>query len=246
MEVTKREILFSAIILAIMIGLGVWISNPLVSKASEKALKVVSATRVKDSDNFDYIRRTNVGHFIAEGELIANDTLRSPDLQGIYSRIEKITEEYRLHTETYTTTDGKGHVQVHTRTYHSWDEVKRENNVSTSFTFLGKRFTAKEIKYNVPTEKSVTVEDKTTKWYENERRFVYRTTPIVVSGIMDGTAEDKAYKELTFKKDYTIDKAVEKAEKNIGTAPVVFWILWSIVIASVVTLFYVCENKWLY
>ena len=229
-----------------MIGLGVWISNPLVSKASEKALKVVSATRVKDSDNFDYIRRTNVGHFLAEGELIANDTLRNPDIPGIYSRIEKITEEYRLHTETYTTTDGKGHVQVHTRTYHSWDEVKRENNVSRTFTFLGKEFTAKEIHYTVPVEKSVTVEDKTTKWFENDRRFVYRTAPIAVSGILDGTAENKTYNELNFKKGYTIDKAVEKAEKNIDSAPVAFWVIWILLTAGIVTLFYVLENKWLY
>ena len=45
--------------------------------------------------------------------------------------------------------------------------------------------------------------------------FVCRTAPIAVSGILDGTAEDKTYNELNFKKGYTIDKAVEKAEKNI-------------------------------
>lgn len=245
-EITKREVLFSTVILAVMVGLGVWLSNPILKKATERDFKVISATRVKDADNFDYIRRTNVGHFLAEGELIANDTLRNPDIPGIYSKIIKVTEEYTEHTEEYEEEDEDGNVTTHTRTYWSWDEVKREEDESKTFTFLGKRFSAKEIGYRISTTKNATVKDKNKSFWGPERRFVYYTAPITVYGLMDGNADYKAYQDLNFRRDYTIDKAVERANKRMKGEPIAFWILWLIMTGAIMTLFYVCENKWLY
>jgi len=240
-EITKGELLLSFLILAIMVGIGIWAYNPIRAKSQQKALEVISATRVTSGHNFDYIRRTNAGRFLAEGELIANDTLRNPDIPGIYSRIYRVTEEYRMHTETYTTTDEKGHTHTHTRTYWSWDAVGYDDDVSRSFTFLGKRFTAKEINYGVGTDKSTIVKDKK----KRDRRYVYHTTPITVTGVLDGTADNKAYENLNFMRGKTIDQVVERAEKNMKTGPIVFWILWGFLTGFVLFVFFALENRWL-
>ena len=227
-----------------MVGIGVWISNPIVGALTENALEVISAVRVNDAEKFGYIKRTNVGMFLAEGELIANDTIRLADFPGIYSKVVKVKEEYCMHTETYTETDAKGKTTTHTRISYSWDEKGREKFECKSFTFLGWRFTAKEIGYSVSTVNSKTVYDK--KNWGSDVRYVYYTTPITVKGVMKGNVENKTWKNLKFKRDYTIKQAVENAERNTEMVPVAFWILWMMLTAGLICGFYAFENRWLY
>lgn len=245
MEVTKREILFSTIILAIMIGIGVWISNPIISSLTQNALETVSAVKITDAEKFGYIKRTNAGKFYAEGPLVANDTIRLPELRRGYSYVEKVKEVYTMHTETYTTTDDKGHTQVHTRTYWSWDAKKKEKFETKTYTFLGGRFTKADIKYNVVKDKDTIIYEPK-KLFHDEVRHVYYTTPITVNGILVGTADGKSYKNMCFKRGGHIVKEVERAENEISTVPVVFWIMWIILTGGLIALFYAAENHWLY
>ena len=244
MEVTKREILFSTIILAIMIGLGVWISNPIVSSLTKNALETVSAVQAKDSDKFGYIKRTNAGRFLAEGPLVANDTITIPDIPGQFSYIEKVKEVYTMHTQVYTTTDGKGHVRTHTRTYWSWDVKGREEFETADYNFLGENFTKKEIGYRGDCEKDTTIYNK--KFWGSNVRYVYYTTPVAVEGLMTGVADGKSYNDLKFTRNVLIEDRIESAERKILSIPIVFWTLWIILTGAVITLFYVLENKWLY
>ena len=50
---------------------------------------------------------------------------------------------------------------------------------------------------------------------------------------------------MKFHEGATIEKTVSKAEKNINSAPVVFWVLWLMLTALLITGFYSLENKWL-
>ena len=241
--VTWREILFSVIIIAVFFGIGVWISGPISGSAKEKALEVTSAIKVEDAEKFGYIKRTNAGKFLAEGELIANDTIRIPDIPGIYSRIEKVKEEYRSHVETYVTTDGKGHTTTHTRVVHSWDVVGRTEYVSETYTFLGQRFDGKEIDYHPHVEKDTVIYDR--KLFGNDVRFVYYVAPVTVNGMMRGVADNKGYSETKFLRDATIKHTVERAEKKARNIPIAFWVCWWIMTLTSVFLFVYCENDWL-
>lgn len=242
-KITWREALFSVIIIAVLYGIGVWISNPILSSATEEAQRVITMTKVSDAEKFGYIRRTNVGNFLAEGDLIANDTITLSEFPGKYSRIKKVKEEYRSHTETYTTTDDDGDTHTHTRIVWEWEVVKTENFQTQTYTFLGTRFTGKEIDYSCPTTESKTIYDK--KLWGTDVRYTYYTTPLVVSGTMRGVTENKAYKDLKFKRGTTIKEIIDKAERKQHNAPITFWVLWSIVIAGAVFLFVYCENDWL-
>lgn len=242
-KITWREILFSTLIIAALYGLGVWISNPILSSAMSEAQKVISSVKVKDSSKFNHIKRTNVGFFLAEGELIANDTITIPDIPGIYSRIVKVKEEYRAHVQTYTTTDGKGHTQTHTRIVHSWDKVGEQNFITGSYTFLGERFTGKDIDYGASPMKDTTIYNR--KLLGNDVRYIYRTTPVTVKGVINGISDNKSFNDTKFKRDVTIEDIVKRAEKKEHNAPITFWVLWWIMTAAVVFLFCYCENEWL-
>ena len=160
MEITKREILVSITILAIMVGFGVWISSPIMSDATERYLSVASSAVVDEEDEFDYIRRTNAGRFLANGTLSVVDPVTVGELPGAYAEIRKVKEEYRMHTETYTTTDEKGHTTVHTRTYYSWDEVKCWEYKSKKARFLGAIFNLDEV-FKIRTKQDTIIKTKT-------------------------------------------------------------------------------------
>lgn len=89
-EVTKREILFSVTILCAMVGLGVLISNRIMSDWSERQSDVFSATRIYgDSSKFDYIMRTDAGNFMADGRIEAANPVSLTEIDGKYMDIRK-------------------------------------------------------------------------------------------------------------------------------------------------------------
>ena len=240
MEITKREILLSTLIVAIMFGIGVWISSPILSKATSRYLDIASSVVVSDAEKFDYIKRTNAGMFIADGTLYVIDTVRIPDLPNAYSYVKKVKEEYRSHTETYRDSDGNSH----TRTYHSWDEVKHWDYKAENGVFLGQDFKMKDI-YKYHPKKEATIKADT-KWYETETRYVYYTCPPSFDGILTGIAEGKQYHEVKFREGITSFQYLERNEKNINTGTVVFWLFWTLFTIALVVGFYELENKWLY
>ena len=244
MEITKREILASVTILAIMVGIGVWLSAPILSKATERYLAVASSVVANTDDEFDYISRTNAGRFLANGTLSAIDTVRLEELPGVYSSVKKAKEEYRLHTEVYTTTDGKGHTTTHTRTYHSWDEVKHWNYKAERAMFRGKEFKIDEV-YRVRMQKDTIIKVKT-KMFENDTRYVYYTAPVSFDGVMLGSAMNRKYEEPKFINGLTAEEYIKNTERKLNGNTVLFWILWSLLTAGMIVGFYALENKWLY
>ena len=237
-EITVREILFSVVILSFLVGIGVWISNPILKRVNENALEIVSSVKVNDQEKFGYIKRTNAGDFLAEGELVA-DAVSIPDLNGTYMAIKKDKERYTMHVQTYTTSDGKGHTTVHTRTYWSWDVIHTDKWTCDSVTFLNQRFKLKDIKYHWDLKHNTTIKES------SDIRYVYYTHPISTNGLMRGVADNKSYQNLSFKENDTIDKTVQKAENRIKNSPIIFFVLWTIFIIFAIVGFYAIENNWL-
>ena len=234
----------SVTILAIMVGIGVWLSAPILSKATERYLAVASSVVANTDDEFDYISRTNAGRFLANGTLSAIDTVRLEELPGVYSSVKKVKEEYRLHTQVYTTTDGKGHTTTHTRTYHSWDEVKHWNYKAERAMFRGKEFKIDEV-YRVRIQKDTIIKVKT-KMFENNTRYVYYTAPVSFDGVMLGSAMNRKYEEPKFINGLTAEEYIKNTERKLNGNTVLFWILWSLLTAGMIAGFYALENKWLY
>lgn len=237
-EITIREILFSAIILSFLIGIGVWLSNPILKHVNENALETASCVKISDPEKFGYIRRTNAGNFLAEGMLVS-DAVSIPELSGAYMAIKKQKEKYTMHVQTYTTTDGKGHTTVHTRTYWSWDVVHTDKWVSDSITFLDQRFALKNIEYSWSTSYNTMIKES------SDIRYVYYTHPVSAKGVMRGMADNKSYQNLSFQENVTIEKIIEKAENRIKNSPIVFFVLWTIFIIFAIICFYAIENRWL-
>lgn len=251
MRITLREILFSTIIISVVFGLGILIDRSFIPHLTESALKVVSAVQVDNlPDRFDYIRRTEVGDFMAAGVLEARDPVSLPELHGgrKYLEIKKEKERYTEHTETITEEDEDGNTHTRTETYYSWDGAGKETYQATEYNFLGQVFKYSEVKFSYWLQRDTTIYERDRGFWgprEGDIRYVYTTWPDKTIGLMSGEARDKWYKGLVFEKDQTIEGKIKWAERRIEVVPYVFWTFWILLILGLVFGFYWLENNWL-
>lgn len=115
--VTKREILFSIVIIAVMLVFGFMISNGINNSLLGKYQEYNTALQIDNNkDVFQHGMKTNIGNAFVYGELKAIDTVTFNEIGGSYSYIEKVKEKYTMHTRTVTKTrtNSKGETETYT------------------------------------------------------------------------------------------------------------------------------------
>jgi hypothetical protein len=240
MEITKREILVSICIIAILLILGVWIGGCISDACADRDAIYNKALKIDSADLFEYGMRTNVGNAFVYGDLKTVDTVTFPEIDGEYMRVKKVTERYTRHTRTVAktrTVNGKTQTYTETEVYWSWDEIDRETRTCKEITFLGVPFSSNKI--CIPTTGHL----KTIKESSRIRYQYYGTgteyVGTIFTDLRDGTIEDGT----EFYKDRTIDETVESLKS--ANWILVFWIVWIVVIVGCVVGFYYIDNWWL-
>ena len=112
MEITKREILASVTIIAIMILIGFVIVGRIDAYQVQKNSEYYSALQITDAEQFQYGMDTSVGNAFVYGTLEAVDPVTYPEIGGSYLYVEKDEEHYNPHTRTVTKTDSKGNTHT--------------------------------------------------------------------------------------------------------------------------------------
>lgn len=239
-EITKREIIASVSILAIMLIIGILIGGKINEYHQDENAKYNKAFKIsKDKDLFDYAMKTNIGNAFVEGTIKAVDPVTYEDLEDTYMYVEKVKEEYTMHTRTVTTTDSKGKVHTKTETYWTWDEVYREEKVSNEITFLGKTFESS--KFNLPSSSYIDTVDGgyhiRYKYYGLEQEF----KATVFGSLKNNTIEGK---NIGVYKDSTIEETLEILNSD-SLMIIFFWIVWIVMIVMAIAAFYSLDNDWL-
>lgn len=237
-EITKREVLASIAIIAVLLIIGLGISDKISDKIADKNEKYNKAIKIESKEMFDYGMRTNVGNAFVYGELKAVDPVSYPAIKGEYIYAEKVTERYTRHTRTYTVKVGKT-TQVRTEVYWTWDAINLESKHSKELMFCGIEFPYK--KMEIPEVKYI---DTISTGYH--LRDVYYGTGAKHKGtiftkLKDGTVSD----ESSFYKDKKIKEAYEQLKEGEKGWLIGFWIVWIVLIVACVIGFYYFENNWL-
>lgn len=238
-EITKREVLASIVIIAVLLIVGFWISDKISDKIADKNEKYNKAVKITEQDIFDYGMRTNIGNAFVYGELKAVDPVTYPDIKGDYMHVRKVTEKYTEHTRVITTTDSKGKTHTRTETYWTWDMIDSESKHSKKLKFCGITFPYKKIE--IPGEKYI---DTISTGYH--LRDVYYGTGAKHKGtiftkLKDGTVSD----ESSFYKDKKIKEAYEQLKDGEKGWLIGFWVVWIVLIVACVIGFCYFENNWL-
>ena len=236
-EITKREVLASISIIAIMILLGILISGKISEYQMDKNEVYNKSVKIESQEMFQHGMETNIGNAFVYGDLKAVDTVTYPEIGGEYMYIEKVKEKYTEHTRTVTTTDSKGHSHTRTEIYWTWDRVGSEDLKCKEISFCGITFVSNKI--DLPD-----IEYIDTIKESSHIRYKYYGIKTEYKGTIFTDLRDKTISDNTkFYNGLTIKETIEHLESDIGT--IGFWIFWIIVIFVVVYIFYYLDNNWL-
>lgn len=235
-EITKREILASISIIAVMILIGILISSKISEYQMDKNEKYNKAVKIESQEMFQYGMDTNVGNAFIYGDLKAVDTVTYPEIGGEYMYVEKVKERYTRHTRQVRHSNGKT-TWYTTETYWTWDRVGSEDIKCKQISFCDIVFPSNKIE--MPgTDYIDTIKESSHvryKYYGVRTKY----TGTIFTDLRDKTISDNS----NFYNNSTIDETIEYLESSVGT--VIFWIFWVILIGLAVFGFYYLDNRWL-
>lgn len=238
-EVTKREIIASISILAIILTIGIFISNKISDYNQDMNSQYNKAFKISnDRDMFNYAMKTNIGNAFIEGELEAIDSVNyKEDIKGEYMALERVKQKYTMHTRTVTTTvNGKTRTRI--ETYWTWDTVDVQKFKSKEIKFLGNTFSLS--KFNLPDMKYIDTisggHNIRYQYYGLESKF----KATIFANLKDNTIVND---NVNVYKDKNINETLEIVTND--SPVVIFWIIWTIVIGVIIYIFVYLDNDWL-
>ena len=234
-EITKREIIASISIIALMLTLGVLISGKISNYEMDKNEIYNKAIKIDNTDMFQYGIDTNVGNAFIYGDLKAIDTVTYPEIGEKYLYIKKVKEEYTMHTMVVT--DSKGN--SHTETYWTWDYAGSEELQSKEVEFCNIKFESSKI--IIPNGYYID-----TIYKLSDVRYIYYGYPTESKGTMFANLNKNnqlGYKKAAFYPNKSIDETYDNLVKDFSTP--IFWFVWIIIICGCVYGFYYLDNDWL-
>lgn len=176
MEITKREVLASVSIVAVMLLIGFLISGKIQNSIMDDNEQYNKAVKIENEELFQYGMDTNVGDAFVYGDLEAVDTVTYPEIGGEYIFVKKVEERRERHEEKITEKDSKGKEHTRIRVYYEWETENVESLHAKEIKFCGSTFPYGKI--DLPHSKHIKIipGDKVYSWESGERvkvRFVY-------------------------------------------------------------------------
>jgi len=241
MEITKREIIASVVIIGLMLSIGFIISESIQQSLLEQYQVYDTAVQIDSEDLFRYGMETDIGHAFVYGDLKTVDPVTFPEIDGQYSYIKKEEQEYTRHSRTVTTTyeDANGNTKTKTEIeyYWTWDTMRTERKSSTKISFLNVEFDYSKIPF--PSSNYITTLN--TGYH---KRNVYYGTGTQFKGTIFSILKSNTINETSFFENKTISETIEDLET--GYEIILFWIIWIMLTAGLVVLFFYFENRWLH
>jgi hypothetical protein len=238
--ITKREVIFSVVILAVMLTIGFIIHGNIDNSLMLKHQEYNTALRIdNDADMFSYAMQTNIGNGYVHGTITTVDPVQCFEIGGEYSSVRKVKERYTRHTRTVTktkTVNGKTQTYTETEAYWTWDTVQSWSNHSTAIEFLGEQFSYGTI--SLPGESYIdTIKES------SHVRYKYYGAPTTCDATIYADLRDNTISKVRTYHNTTI----EGAHKNMTSKGelVIFWIFWVPLTGGAVFAFVFIDNYWL-
>lgn len=233
MEVTKREIIASIGIVAIMMIIGLFFYQWTFDHKLKEIESYKTAVKANDSSTFLYALDTEVGNTISFGPLEAVDPVTYKELNGKYMKVKKVTERYTRHTRRV-----KSGKHYYTKVYYTWDTVYTERKSCKYVTFYGVKFKANQIALPSPSHLKTKYITSTVrnKYYGSQKKYNGTLFAKLQKNTIQGKADFYPY--------MNIKETIEEVA-DIGSYTSIFWIIWILLTIAIVSGFCYLENEWL-
>ena len=236
MKITKREILLSIAIIAIMLTIGMMIHQSISDSLMIQYQEYNTALKAnEDKSLFEYGMRTNIGNAFVYGELKALNPVTYPEIDGEYAEVKKVKERYTRHTRTRTyTVNGK--TRIKTEYYWTWDAIDSWYLRTDKISFL-------DIEFNYGDIEFPSLDYICTQKESSHIRYVYYGTPVTHNGTIYTKLLNNTINDTTFYPYSDIESTIKHLES--GYQLIIFWIVWTLITIGIVIGFYAIENNWL-
>lgn len=235
-EITRREIIASISIIAMMLLIGTLISSKISDWQINQNDKYNKAVKIQSTDLFQYGMKTNIGNAFVYGKLKAVDTVTYPEIGGKYMYVKKVKEKYTMHTRRVAHKSGKSTYYT-IETYWTWDYVGKESKKAKKINFCGIDF--KSNKIVLPDDEYIdTVKESSHvryKYYGVGTKY----TGTIFTALKNKTISDKS----TFYNNKDINETVEHLESDMPL--ILFRIGWILLTGLAVFGFFYLDNDWL-
>jgi hypothetical protein len=142
-----------------------------------------------------------------------------------------------MHTRVVSYKCGK-HTCHRTEIYWTWDKVGEDWSNTKTFTYLGRKFNYDKVNfYNDQYYDTI----KTS----SHVRFKYYVIPQEFNGTLYSKAVGKTIKNNDLYANEKIKDVIDAKKHSADNWVIFFWVMWSILIAAIVIVFVVLENKYL-
>ena len=240
MTITKREVIVSIAIIALMLIFGFMIHGAINESLMLKYQKYNTALQiVEDAEMFKYAMKTDIGYSFVYGDLKSIDTVTYPEIGGEYAYVQKVKEKYTRHTRTVTytvTVNGKSQTRTRTETYWTWDRIGSESKHCEKITFLDQEFNYGMIE--LPSAEYI----KTIK-ESSHIRYKYHGTQTECKGTLFSDLRGGTINDSTFYHNRDITSTIDYLES--GGELIWFWIGWTVLTGGLVAGFVYIDNRWL-
>ena len=239
-SISKREIIVSIAIIAVMIIFGLMIHGSIEDSLMLRYQEYNTALQINnDTDMFQYAMSTNIGKSFVYGDLKCVDTVTYEEIGGEYSYVKKVKEKYTQHTRVVTETyyvDGKPKTRTRTETYWTWDAIDSWSKHCEKITFVGVEFDYGMIDF--PSASYIDTINES-----GLIRYCYYGAPTECTGTIYSNLKNNTINDTSFYQDKTIDETIDHLESNVWL--VLFWIAWVFFTGGLVFVFFYIDNNWL-
>lgn len=239
-ETTKREILASISIIAVMFLFGFLISSKISEAQMDRNEIYNKSVKIETQEMFQYGMDTNVGNAFVYGDLKAVDTVTYPEISGEYMYVEKVKERYTMHTREVAhtrTVNGKSQTYYTTETYWIWDRVGSEDIKCKEISFCGVNFASNKIVLPGTNYIDTIKESSHVRYKYYGICAEYKGT--IFTDLRNNTISDNT----PFYNDSTIEETVNYLESKDWNF--IFWFFWILITGVIVYKFYYSDNIWI-
>lgn len=249
MEIKKREVLFSVIIALLLFCLGIFLTGKISESAVQTAEKYATATAIDNTGEFLYGMDTGFGNALVYGEVTTREPVTFDEIGNGYIYIQKIKEEYRMHTRTVTYTDSDGKTHTKTETYWTWDRMWSDSRHADTITLLDVEFPYRTFDmpdYRLNLSEAGVSNRRNYIYTSSDVRYYYNATPLSMTGtvfaeLRDGTMENTS----SLYQNQTPDEVIAAKQNAEKVRVTIFWIFWSLFMGGAIFGFLYLENRWL-
>lgn len=232
MEVTRREVIFSISIVAVILGLAYLLQSHLFDSSNIRINQLETATGVNEKGLFDHAMKTNLENIMIETEINAVDTVSSEFIKGDYMYVEEIKEKYvrKSRSVSYKCGDSRCY---RTEYYWTWDVVGRNKKHSKEVEVFDHKFKKNKITGYDSRRHSTVKTDRRT-------RYKINVTDKKIEGTIHAATKDGKW---NLYKGQVKDDIVSDAITGVKTSKVVYWLL-SLLVAGGLSYWFVSHDNW--